>query len=436
MEDYKPRLKPVEELVSILQQMNLRVSKRDLYDPSSRRTTIIFESFVAMFCPENYGLIKEAQTEATNRIITSTGSSLDTSSHETLVIFEIFRSFLKTIRFSEIALTDLTNPTSRRIIPIYNAVVHYALHCETSAEEYRPWAEKIEEESILIEEAKKIEEDRRRELNHKIDQNLKDEEERQELESINEKLMIELDDLKEEADTMLSTLEDRKKETRKLKDTLQGSQYVYLENRDNLGDYSQYRDIDLDEGLRECDSLRYRIEDITKKLAQRQSLAHNFTTELTLKKTILQDIKMCTRSLLNIKSKTAEINRQVKRTEAAQRELENVSEEELEKSKMLSEIKMEMTNCQVEMELIEEQAAKSAETRELFHKYTEEKNNELKKIIEENRVKESECKEEMKGYEEEHQKLIYLYNYQMHQVTNKIASIQSNIERLYQQSQN
>lgn len=52
------------------------------------------------------------------------------------------------------------------------------------------------------------------------DQNLKDEEERQELESINEKLMIELDDLKEEADTMLSTLEDRKKETRKLKDTL------------------------------------------------------------------------------------------------------------------------------------------------------------------------------------------------------------------------
>lgn len=97
---------------------------------------------------------------------------------------------------------------------------------------------------------------------------------------------------------------------------------------------------------------------------------------------------------------------------------------------------MEMTNCQVEMELIEERAAKLAETRELFHKYTEEKNNELKKIIEENRVKESECKEEMKGYEEEHQKLIYLYNYTMHQVTNKIASIQSNMERLYQQSQN
>lgn len=76
MEDYKPRLKPVEELVSILQQMNLRVSKRDLYEPNSRRTTIIFESLVAMFCPENYGLIKEAQTEASNRIITSTGSSL------------------------------------------------------------------------------------------------------------------------------------------------------------------------------------------------------------------------------------------------------------------------------------------------------------------------------------------------------------------------
>lgn len=52
------------------------------------------------------------------------------------------------------------------------------------------------------------------------DQNLKDEEERQELESINEKLMIELDELKEDGDIRLSTLEDRKKETRKLKDTL------------------------------------------------------------------------------------------------------------------------------------------------------------------------------------------------------------------------
>lgn len=97
---------------------------------------------------------------------------------------------------------------------------------------------------------------------------------------------------------------------------------------------------------------------------------------------------------------------------------------------------MEITDCQVEMELIGEQAAKSAETRELFYKYTEEKNYDLEKFIEENLVKESICKEEMKGYEKEHKEIIYLYNYQMHQIANKLGSIQSHIERLYQHSQN
>ncbi|KAG2234735.1 hypothetical protein INT48_004173 [Thamnidium elegans] len=420
MEDYKLRLKPVKELVSILQEMNLSVTEADLYRPSSHRTTIIFETLINIFGPAKYRLIEEVRVEATKRVITLTGSSPDTCSHETIVIFEVFRSFLKTIRFSDIALTDLTHPTSRRIIPIYNVIVNFAIFCQPRWKEYMVWAEKIEETSVLTEEAHNVEEDTRKEFNYKKNQKLKDEEERQYIESINDELMIELGKLKKEADEMSSNLDDHKKERHKLKDTLQGSQYFYLEDRNNFDDFKLYRDIDLDKGFRECDSLRTRIEEITRKLTHLQNT----------------DIRKCIRYLLNIKSKTAEINRQVKSTEAVENELENFREEESEMSKMKSQFKMEVTNCQVEMELIEEQAAKSAETMELYYKDTEEKNFELKKFIDENLVKESKCKEEMKGYEEEHKKILYVYNYEMHQITNKLGSIQSHIERLYQHSQN
>ncbi|GAA5814545.1 hypothetical protein MFLAVUS_008042 [Mucor flavus] len=122
--------------------MNLCFSEADLYLPSFHCTTIVFETIITIFCPENHRLIEEAHAEATKRVITLTGSSLDTCSPEKLAIFHVFRSFLKTIRFSDIGLIDLIHPTSRRVIPTYNAVFDYALYCYPRWG-YIPRAEKI-----------------------------------------------------------------------------------------------------------------------------------------------------------------------------------------------------------------------------------------------------------------------------------------------------
>lgn len=75
MDDYKLKLLPIKELVSKVNEMNIKLTEVDLYHPNSRRITMLFEMFIYMFSPKKHQLVETLREEAFERLSSIIGSS-------------------------------------------------------------------------------------------------------------------------------------------------------------------------------------------------------------------------------------------------------------------------------------------------------------------------------------------------------------------------
>ncbi|KAI9364160.1 hypothetical protein BD770DRAFT_379408 [Pilaira anomala] len=428
MEDYKLKTRSITDLVLTLQDMDFDIAERDLTHPIPERTRILFEGLVTVLKPEKHEVLESLRARAAETCGIFSGST-DNCCQDASLIYTMFSEILKEIRFTDFELSDVINPTGRRIVPVINAIVNYALFLRSGWETYQKWNSEVEEIEEEIKAVTEKKEEVKMEHNYLAAQITKEKEDMDKVRKEDAQIYEELNEMKEEIDQLQSNRVMYKHEKESLKDVLDGEHADFLNTSMEYNRYKKYRDIDIEKAIAENEGLIIQIQDRRQKLEEDLKTVDNLNHEFALKEEITDAINQCATTTFNIKAMGSEISRQIKQRASMEEKLGVVQEQLAKTTDKRSKLKMEIANCDVEEEQLKEQRVKLTETKKLYFVLNEQKNAEFKKLLEDNAKQELEIKEEIKGIDQSRNELLYQSKLKRQQIASKITLISSCIEQ-------
>ncbi|KAI8978076.1 Nuf2 family-domain-containing protein [Pilobolus umbonatus] len=137
----------VDDIVSMLNEVHIPVKQRHILNPQANQTRLLFRMILEVFCSWR---IKEIDID--KEVAKTTFS--DYRSHEHFVEYTLvhlqLQGFLRDLHYENVELTDLTQPTSPRLIQILSVVLNYYLFIKSSRTQVDTYRQQLDEISLEI----------------------------------------------------------------------------------------------------------------------------------------------------------------------------------------------------------------------------------------------------------------------------------------------